>query len=316
MKKAFTLAEVLITLCILGVIAALTIPQMVKNMTDYTFSKVQKNVLAKITEATKQMKSNDVLSDSYTTNEAFADEFQKYMKVTTRCTSANLTKCFPAKFHAANGDEVDTSTLKTGTDLGPTNNALPTVGLVLANGTSMIMALKPASDVSCLRIDPTDNQADTTSCMSFFYDINGFSKPNKMGKDIYAVNASIFVCAGTKVGSLCLDSADVPLTSIASGSAAYNALKAKGLILHDSGYANDYWAGAVQTCDAKGMRLPTQAELIAIYNANPPGFNWADTYWSSLEHIWGGSVWSVGWSSGIAGSYIPTQNARSGRCVK
>jgi len=37
----FTLAEILITLSIIGVVAALTIPQLMKNLNDYALSKAQ-----------------------------------------------------------------------------------------------------------------------------------------------------------------------------------------------------------------------------------------------------------------------------------
>ena len=86
----FTLAEVLITLSIIGVVASFTIPQLVKNMNDYAFSKSQEITFAKIKEATSEMKSNSDL-DGYATNDAFADAFQKYMKINKRCAAEELS---------------------------------------------------------------------------------------------------------------------------------------------------------------------------------------------------------------------------------
>lgn len=48
MKKGFTLAEVLITLTVIGVVAAITIPQLVKNMNDYAYGKSKDNFDLKI----------------------------------------------------------------------------------------------------------------------------------------------------------------------------------------------------------------------------------------------------------------------------
>lgn len=301
-KCGFTLAEVLITLSVIGIVSALTIPELVKNMNNYAFGKSKEVTLAKITEATNEMKSNDVLS-GYTSNDAFVSEFQKYMKVTKRCDSSTIANCFAPKIKTTTGTTVDTTTLTTGTTLGANNISGNTIAMMLANGTTMLFTLRDATKVgtSCDRIDPVDNHANTTGCLSFLYDINGFAGPNIMGKDIATVNATVSTCDGAKVGALCLYTEDLVADStysyIASGSAAYNDLKDRGLITQgNSGFAQDYWAGAVYACDQKGMRLPTKDELNAIYKdacggsgvcKNPgqrttKGFT-ADIYWSSTE---------------------------------
>jgi len=259
-KCAFTLAEVLITLSIIGVVAALTIPQLVKNMNDYAFGKSRDITLAKITEATNQMKSNDVLS-GYATNDAFISEFQKYMKVTKKCDSSTLNDCFPAKFKSGTED-IDTNTLTTGTKLGTNNITGNTVGLMLANGTSILFTLRDSTKVAgaCDRIDPTDNQSSTTGCLSFLYDINGFGSPNVIGKDIGAVNAAVTACSGAKVGGTCFSLAtrvSTPMT-IAECTAA-----AGSLGITECPYNTDYWARAVSFCGGVN-KLPTPAQAGAI----------------------------------------------------
>lgn len=250
-NAGFTLAEVLITLTIIGLVASLTIPQLVKNMTSYVFAKSKEITLAKITEATNQMRSNDVLSD-YTSNDAFASEFQKYMKVTKRCDSSNLTECFPAKFKTIAGDEINTSSLTSGTTLGANNISDGTVGLMLANGTSVLMTLRDPSKVGtdCVRIEPTNNTSDTTSCLSFIYDTNGAGQPNIVGKDIAMVRADINLTSCVTVGALCVATEDEVITPISE----------------DPFNSNDnYWAGARDACLAKGMQLPTMAQLATMH---------------------------------------------------
>jgi len=269
MKKGFTLAEVLITLTIIGVVAALTIPELVKNMNDYAFGKSKEVTLAKITEATNQMKSNDVL-DSYTTNDAFVDEFQKYMKVTKRCDSTTLVNCFPAKFKTGTGDEIQTSTLTTGTKLGDNNLTNNTIAIMLANGTSMLFTLRDSTKVSgaCDRIDPTDNQSSTIGCLSFLYDINGYGSPNVMGKDIGAVNATITACDGTKIGTLCVSDIDLPTiasinTCDGSPDIAWDPHGSTGNASLTC--ADNRWAAAKKYCDSLNMSLPTYAQFKLIY---------------------------------------------------
>ena len=318
-NAGFTLAELLITLSIIGIVAALTIPQLVKNMNDYAFGKSKDVTLAKITEATSQMKSNDVLS-GYTTNDAFVNEFQKYMKVIKTCDSSTLANCFPAKFKAGT-DDIDTTTLTAGTKLGANNISGNTIALMLANGTSILFTLRDSTKVSgaCDRIDPTDNQTNTTGCMSFLYDINGFGSPNVIGKDIGTVNATISTCDGTKFGALCFAAADTaysPINTCSGGTAADKLYDPTGD--SNSACANNVWAGAIKACVSIGMRLPTKSELTTMYvnRATISGLAPASFYWSSEEMA---SNMSWGQNSNDGSQAVAMKNHigwPNNRCVK
>lgn len=262
-RLGFTLAEVLITLTILGLVAALTIPELVKNMNNYAFGKAKEVTLMKIKEATNQMKSNDVLA-GYTTNASFLNEFQKYMKVSKTCDSSNLTNCFAPKFKLDSGTEILTNTLVAGTNLDPNNITGSTVALMLANGTSVLLSLRDATKVGtdCDRIDPVNNTSDTTSCLSFLYDINGFGSPNILGRDIGYVSVNGLGCAGVKVGSTCFSSAFVPTPM--SSAACYAAIGGP-LGIKECDSDTDYWAGAVAHCGGVS-KMPTQEQLDALAN--------------------------------------------------
>jgi len=325
-KKGFTLAEVLITLTVIGVIAALTIPQLVKNMNDYAFTKSKDVTLAKITEATNQMKSNDDLA-GYTTNDAFVAEFQKYMKITKICDSTTLVNCFPAKFKAGTED-IDTTTLITGTKLGASNIADNTIAMMLANGTSILFTLRDSTKVAgaCDRIDPTDNQANTTGCLSFLYDINGRGAPNVIGKDIGTVNATISTCDGKIIGGLCVDAVDlIAGTSYfyLGSTAEYQSMLDSGLIPHFFNndinlYSVDYWAGAVKACNAKGMRISTKAELAILYDNYKNGGNTlvlSAANYSSSTPVSASSVWYQDFNNGAQGTSGKGGSLRV-RCVK
>ncbi|MDD3436357.1 MAG: type II secretion system protein, partial [Candidatus Gastranaerophilales bacterium] len=77
---AFTLAETLIALAIVGVVAAIVLPQVMTNVNEMSWAKAKDNFDVKIDQATRQMNVNGDLP-SYTGTaipiETFADNFQK-----------------------------------------------------------------------------------------------------------------------------------------------------------------------------------------------------------------------------------------------
>ena len=80
-KVAFTLAEVLITLGIIGVVAAITLPALIENVTERKNSERHANIVYKVTQAMDIMKAHGELSGTYPSTEAFVDELQKYLKI-------------------------------------------------------------------------------------------------------------------------------------------------------------------------------------------------------------------------------------------
>lgn len=259
-KSAFTMAEMLITIGVIGIVAAVIIPAVNQNVQDYIFSKAKENSLMKITEATNQMKSNDVLA-GYTTNSSFVDEFEKYMVVVKRCTSSNLAGCFPQKIKDSSGTEIDIATLTTGDKLGSNNIVDNTIALMLKNGTTMLFSLRDIAKVptDCARIDPFNNTSNTTSCMSFLYDINGFKGPNVMGKDIGSISTPALACSGVRISDgTCFASAVTPTPmSLADCQAA---VAAGTLGITTCSFDGDYWAGAVAHCGGIS-KLPTITQL-------------------------------------------------------
>lgn len=67
MKKAFTLAEVLITLSIVGLIAALTVPSLVKNYKNKLYSASIEKTYSLITNAVQEVMNDEYTSEFYKT---------------------------------------------------------------------------------------------------------------------------------------------------------------------------------------------------------------------------------------------------------
>ena len=58
-KKAFTLAEVLLTLTVVGIIASLTIPAMIQGTQDAEFYSAYKDTYQAISQATRMMQNDN-----------------------------------------------------------------------------------------------------------------------------------------------------------------------------------------------------------------------------------------------------------------
>lgn len=87
-KNAFTLAEVLITLGIIGIVAALTIPTLMNTIQDRQFREAAKEAYSKAYQAVQQMNNDSggsLPANYYTTGHDFKDAFVQYFKVLTNC---------------------------------------------------------------------------------------------------------------------------------------------------------------------------------------------------------------------------------------
>lgn len=86
-KRGFTLAEVLITLGIIGVVAAITIPILMQNIQDRQFKEAAKAAYSKASQAVQQMKLDNGgnLNYYYLTDISFASPFSAYFKVAQNC---------------------------------------------------------------------------------------------------------------------------------------------------------------------------------------------------------------------------------------
>lgn len=84
---AFTLAEILITLGIIGVVAALTIPVLMQNIQDRQFKEAAKAAYSKASQAVQLMKNDNGgnLSYYYGNANKFKPDFIQYFKIAQDC---------------------------------------------------------------------------------------------------------------------------------------------------------------------------------------------------------------------------------------
>ena len=285
-KAAFTLAEVLITLGIIGVVAALTLPALLTNIQSKVRAERSRSVQYKFSLATEKMARLNLIGP-YDSTDAFVDELQKHLKISKRCNASNLRGCWPYDtVDLGNGKTWDISKTKTGKQLGMNKDddndyTSDNVGIVTADGTPMILSYnkkcKAIDSLEKLSWSTTDNKPLTNpsaSCVAAVYEINGTGKPNKLSDDVVLFNAN-------KLGSGCAFELDgkcfgAPFTPKPLTKAECNAEKGnlgiKDCCPDDWCYGEDYWAGAVKQCGGVS-KMPTMDDLgklaSQLYKGNP-----------------------------------------------
>ena len=271
-SKGFTLAEVLITLAIIGIVAALTIPTLVQNFQSRAWDTASEVFQRKLEESLKVMNVQGTLA-GYTTTEAFVDELSKHIKITKICKNDDITSCFEDKVYWGSGDaepeEVDMTTIKEAKHFGQDEWETETIGVQFANGTNAVIAYNP----EC-RQDPYSNQVTGTSCLAILYDTSAYKNPNTGGKDLRGINIKKLgsTCA-VEVDGICFTTAFIPNTPMTRAEclAEQEKLKIPACCLTDGSYGGDscgnkdYWGAAVRTCGGVD-HMPSKAQLRTLVN--------------------------------------------------
>ena len=275
-KAAFTLAEVLITLGIIGIVAALTMPALITNIQDRIQAKRIENINQKLSKVTDKMAVQSGLT-GYGTTMAFVQEMSKHMKIAKICDNEHLAECWPTQEVTLNdeGKTWEIAKTKNAKTLKISNNAedwADTVGIVTGDGTGMILSYNKKCEFNVddggLKYDNSTGKSNSLVCLSGVYDWNGSSKPNKLKKDVTTLGMATGLgteCA-IEAGGKCFTApfTPTPLTG-AQCEAEKDKLGIKGCCFYNSGSycENDYWAGAVKQCGGVS-KMPTQADLTEL----------------------------------------------------
>ena len=164
-KQAFTLAEVLITLTIVGVIAALTIPNLLQKYQEQaTVKKVQKFYSNLSNAYSLAMKENGSANEWETPNnskgatEIYNLLFKPYFKIAKNCGFSEKANCIKnGAYKLLNNEE----TYNYGTNSRYYKIALDDGSAVWFRGET------------------------ATTTLTVFYDVNGYKEPNQWGKDLF-----------------------------------------------------------------------------------------------------------------------------------
>ena len=282
-SKGFTLAEVLITLAIIGIVAALTIPTLVQNYQTKAWNTASEVFQRKLEESLKVMNVQGTLA-GYTTTEAFVDELSKHIKITKICKNDDITSCFEDKVYwGSENEEIDTTILKTAKNFGLEEWDTEILGVQFANGTTGLIAYNP----NCYQ-DPYSNQVDTLNCLAILYDTSAYKLPNTSSKDLRSINVSKLglSCFKEFEGMCILAEAFTPDASPITEEDCNN-LISEGY-LKECFAGNDPVAVAANTCRSLGGRLTNREELAKIASyiyETPISADRDDTSWSLYRNI-------------------------------
>ena len=258
-KKGFTLAEVLITLAIIGVVATMTIPTLVANYQEKSWDTSATVFERKLTEALKVMNTQATLA-GYSTTESFVGELSKHLKITKICENDKLMNCFSSEVIWGSEPEiVDMNKIKTARNFGHKTWSTNIVGAQFANGTTALIAYNP----KCTQ-DPYSNQITGQDCLAILYDTTGYKAPNTSRKDLRNVNVTILgnICAH-EVDGICFGEPFIP------SPLSYNECVARQeefgidtcMNADSFGLGGSYWNGAVQACHDMGLKLASESEM-------------------------------------------------------
>ena len=225
-NKAFTLTEVLVTIFIIGIIAAMTLPQLIASYQDKVNYTKYKTESSKFAQAVDKIYASEEL-DNIQGTEDFVKELQKHLAVIKVCKNSELSECVPQEIilgpnnYRFNSDfDMCSSSILARANkamnpppensevaglLGDSNiadipmmmgfNIFDTMGIVLKNGTSMLITYNPdcedGSVNSYFQGIPNitiPNNKSKTQCAAAIIDVNSISKPNTFGQDIFYYN--------------------------------------------------------------------------------------------------------------------------------
>lgn len=189
-KKGFTLAEILITLGIIGVVAAMTIPILINKINEIqTVSKVKKfySTMSQAIKLAVEESGEDVLTwaeqaskfsggsywqgASYESGKILWSKLAPYLKVANVCTKSESAGSSPIcgenPYKVYSFSDSSRIVGRYAADYG--------IRIIMNDGSSFFLR--------------TNGNCSTTSndvCGAFWYDTNGFSKkPNVYGKDVF-----------------------------------------------------------------------------------------------------------------------------------
>ena len=182
-RKAVTVAELLVTVAIIGVIGVLTIGGIRGNAIQMEYKIAQAKMMDSVSTALANMQLDSKLS-GYQDTASFAQNFQSYYAVNAlsgqelQDLNSKISK-LPLDVLASVGDDVVYMKGSSGEILAVSYNR---------NYAPTSRFAKMAKTEATVATDSVDFRNESVSAISGFYDVNGLDVgPNKVGKDIQLI---------------------------------------------------------------------------------------------------------------------------------
>lgn len=187
--KAFTLAEVLITLGIIGIIAAITIPALIQNTQNLEYKSALKKDYAVLSQAIEQLKyengGNLANLVTFGYRNALMIRLKPYLSYIKSCnaTSAGTSDLFTTEAGCWHTNIADTKRLNNTPAVSIASDIYPLGsndgGVILNDGAFLITCYQ---HTACGMSTGLYNNY----CGYALLDVNGLKAPNTQGRDIFA----------------------------------------------------------------------------------------------------------------------------------
>lgn len=178
-KRGFTLAEVLIALGVIGIIAAITVPAIIQNQQERSTVSALKKADATLSQAYLRAKSKYGEPNNWTAStggagaSAFFNKMKEFLNVSLNCARTAGLGCFAKGVNYHNLDNSTTSILDNQTSYDK---------IKLADGISMLFMLNTNA---CTDTGGSSLNLKNSICGSIYVDINSDKDPNVLGKDTF-----------------------------------------------------------------------------------------------------------------------------------
>ena len=322
LRSAFTMAEILLSLTIIGVVAAITLPSLTGNINERTWNTQRKALYARFSQAIALMPSlngygtlreSTDSAGSTSIEDTAAETFvtsglSKVLKINNICDNEHLEDCgLPSRITT-----LDASQISTPTKMSELNSKMTSVNVAdwISSGAYLTYdtidtkaaAFETANGESILVFYNPSCQADmqetgryyvqTKLCATFIYDLNGNKGPNTVNKDVGIISV-IYPTDSVVV-------APYPHAQNASTSVSYD----------DS--------AAACTAQDSEYRVPNKYELMSMFSAQKLyGLSASSGYnTSSLAQIqYSTLAWRIAFVAGTMEPH-PKTHGYALRCVK
>lgn len=175
-KKAFTLAEVLVTLMIIGVIAAITIPSLMQNTKNNELVAGCLKAYSTLSGAVERMKVElgpIGLGTKWNNDTEFWNEFTKQLNTVKICNT-DQSGCFPTEKYKYLNNSTENNYSSYKQSIVTTDGAIYNWSKTDCSGKGIVDGV------------PTSSDKNATNCMGrFLVDVNGQKGPNKFGHDVF-----------------------------------------------------------------------------------------------------------------------------------
>ena len=315
-RCAFTMAEILLSLTIIGVVAAITLPSLTGNINERTWNTQRKALYARFSQAIALMPSlngygtlvevtdssgSNVLTEDNVAETFITGALSKVLKINNVCDNQHLEDCgIPSKITTL--DAENKLMPKTMAELNSRITSLPATSIYPAqsgyntksaafetqNGESINLFYNP----NCVsNMNETSNyRTQPKVCLNMIFDLNGTKGPNTVGKDI-----------GFMTVLYPTDSVVVaPVPHLHDATSGVEQSKATATCTHQN---SEY-------------RMPNREEYISLFvNQELIGID-SGLYWTStLDAANVNMAWIMSFTTGGVGLYSRT-NEYPVRCVK